>query len=363
MKKIIALILSCAIVLSMLTACGNSTSSNSNANNSASNSSDSSNKKSQEVTKLSFSHHDAATSVWGVYFEEWADEVDASGLTDTTVYAGATLAAPADGLNALRTGVCDILWTNMAFYSGQFPVTEATILPMLNNGATAEEATQVFWDLWENEEMGQALRDEWSEFKILIMHGSPAFPIGLTNAGSTPDDIAGRTLRTPAGGLTELMNEIGANPVLTPSGDIYTSMDKGIIEGYHIDYAGIAGFKLDECTNYALDLGTINIFMIIAMTQEKFDSLPADVQAALEGASGREASVEFAKRTDEAADEMRATFAADGRLITPTDAEMKLWQEAAQPVHENWIKNNTSDTFDAQAFYDYLADLFLQYTT
>ena len=111
-----------------------------------------------ETIKLSFSHHDAATSAWGVYFEDWAARVGAESNCEITVYAGSTLAAASDGLQALRTGVCDILWTNMAFYPGQFPVTEGTILPMIGNNATAQEFTEVLWDLWEDETVGQALR-------------------------------------------------------------------------------------------------------------------------------------------------------------------------------------------------------------
>lgn len=355
LRKMIALVLVCVMALCLLAGCGGK-------ENAPSGSGNAGGTGKTDTLKMSFSHHDAATSIWGICFEDWADEVDKAGLTDITVYAGATLAAPADGLNALRTGVCDILWTNMAFFPGQFPVTDATILPMINNGATADEATQVLWDIWEDEEMGKALRDEWSEFKVLLMHGSPGFPIGLAKAGSAPSDLAGRTLRAPAGGLTELMTAVGANPVLTPSGDIYTSMDKGIIEGYNIDYAGIAGFKLQDVTNFCLDLNTINIFMVVLMKQEKFDALPADVQAALESASGREASVALAKRTQESADATRAEFESSGRLIIPDAEELAAWDSAAQPVHENWISKNASDSFDSQAFYDRLVSLFQKYT-
>ncbi len=362
LRKVLALVLVCVMALCLLAGCGGDKNTGKTENPGPGNTGSTGKTDSKDVLKMSFSHHDAATSIWGICFEDWADEVDKAGLTDITVYAGATLAAPGDGLNALRTGVCDILWTNMAFFPGQFPVTDATILPMINNGATADEATQVLWDLWEDEEMGKALRDEWSEFKILIMHGSPGFPIGLAKAGSKPSDLAGRTLRAPAGGLTELMSAIGANPVLTPSGDIYTSMDKGIIEGYNIDYAGVAGFKLQDVTNFSLDLNTINQFMVVLMKKEKFDALPADVQAALEAASGREASITLAKRTQESSDATRAEFESTDRLIVPTEGELAEWKAAAEPVHENWITKNTSADFDAQAFYDNLVALFQKYT-
>lgn len=315
-----------------------------------------------ETIKLSFSHHDAATSAWGIYFEDWAARVGAESNCEITVYAGSTLAAAGDGLQALRTGVCDILWTNMAFFPGQFPVTEGTILPMIGNNATAQEYTEVLWDLWEDETVGQALRDEWSEFKVLILHGSPGFPLGLASEGRVPADIAGRSIRAPAGGLTDLMNAIGANPVLTPSGDIYTSMDKGIIEGYLLDFCGVEGFKLDEVTDYIIDLNVMNQFMLIVMTQERFDSLPDDVKAAMENNSGRENSIAFAEITQAASDEMRSVFEESGRLIVPTEEEYALWEEAAVPVQEQWIENNTSDSFDAQAFYDKLIELVGQYT-
>jgi TRAP-type C4-dicarboxylate transport system substrate-binding protein len=358
-KKALAFVLAGAMLLGTLTACGNGTAGDSGTSSKGTSGSSGSG----ETLKLSFSHHDSATSTWGVFFETWAKNVsDASdGACEITVYPGATLAAPADGLQALRTGVCDILWTNMAFFPGQFPVTEGTILPMVGNNATAEEFTNVLWDLWEDEEVGQPLRDEWSEFKVLILHASPGFPIGLTKAASTPADMSGRTVRAPAGGLTSLMTAINANPVLTPSGDIYTSMDKGIIEGYLIDFCGIDGFKLEEVTNYILDLNAINIYMMVIMTQEKYDSLPDSVKNAMEEYSGRDSSVAFAATTDAAADAMRADFEDSGRLIVPTEAEYALWEEAAKPVQEEWISSNAAN-FDSQKFYDRMIELVDQYT-
>lgn len=310
-----------------------------------------------DVLKLSFSHHDAATSVWGLFFEEWAQNVKeaSDGECEITVYAGATLAAPSDGLQALRTGVCDILWTNMAFYPGQFPVTDGTILPFYNNGATAGQATAALWDLWEDPDVGPLLQDEWGEFKMLILHGSPGFPLGLTEEGRTPEDVAGRTLRCPAGGLTDLYAECGANPVLTPSGDIYTSMDKGIIEGYTIDFAGIKGFKLEEVTNYAVDLNSMNQWMCILMTKEKWESLPDKVKAAMEQYSGREASIAFADRTQEDSDAMKKVFEDSGRLIVPTEDEMAQWEEVGKVVQQNWIDANAG-SFDSQLFYDKLGE-------
>lgn len=105
-KKAIGLTLACSMLLGLLTACGgNSSNDNSGTDTSTSPTSASSG----DTLKLSFSHHDAATSAWGIFFEEWADNIGeaSGGAVDITVYPGASLAAPADGLQALRTGVCD----------------------------------------------------------------------------------------------------------------------------------------------------------------------------------------------------------------------------------------------------------------
>lgn len=355
MKKLFALVLALSLTIS-LAACGGSSDSNSSSNSGGGSSS------SGETIKLSFSHHDAATSVWGLFFEDWAANVSAESSCEITVYPGATLAASGDGLQALRTGVCDILWTNMAFFPGQFPITEGTILPMIGNGATADQFTQVLWDLWEDEEIGKGLRGEWSEFKILILHASPGFPIGLAAEGATPSDLAGRTLRAPAGGLTNLLLGANANPVLTPPGDIYTSMDKGIIEGYMLDMAGIEGFKLDEVSNYVLDLNAMNQFMVIVMLQSRFDALPDDVKAAIEKYSGRDNSIAFAVNTQTASDGMRSVFENDGRLIVPTEAQLDEWKAIAAPIHEQWIADTASDSFDSRAFFNRMIELIHQYT-
>lgn len=253
-----------------------------------------------------------------------------------------------------------LLWTNMAFFPGQFPVTEGTILPMTGNGADAMAYTNALWDMWEDEEYGQALQDEWSEFKILLLHGSPGYPIGLSSEGSSPSDLAGRTIRAPAGGLTDLMTAIGANPVLTASGDLYTSMEKGILDGYLIDYCGIKGFALEEVTNYALDLNVLNITMMILMTQETWDSLSPEVQAAFEEYSYRDGSLAMAEASQADADAMIEVFESSDRLITPSEADLEAWQEAAASVQDQWVADNAS-LLDSQGFLDRFMELTAQY--
>ena len=361
LSRVLCLLLISSILFGALAGCGGGKSGSASGGSSSSSSSSGGSSSSGEKIELSFSHHDTTTSVWHAYFTEWANNIMAESNCEITIYPGATLAATGDGLNALRTGVCDILWTNMAFFAGQFPVTEGVILPMIGNGANGEQFTNALWDLWEDEEVGPALRNDWSEFKMCILHASPTFPLGLKEPGSSPADLAGRTVRAPAGGLTGLMTAAGLNPVLTPPGDIYTSMDKGIIEGYMLDYSGIPGFALEEVTDYMLDISAMNQFMCVIMYQETFDALPDDVKAAIDKYAVRETALKLARNCDEFAAECKGNFEEKGTLIPLSDEDLAAWEAAGKVVQDQWVAD-TASIHDSQKFLDRLIEYIEKYT-
>ena len=48
-------------------------------------------------------------------------------------------------------------------------------------------------------------------------------------------------------------------------------------------------------------------------------------------------------------------------IYTPTEAEMKLWREAVQPIHEEWIAKNEAKGLPARALYNETKRLIEEY--
>lgn len=327
MKRSISILLTLTALLA-LCGCGTSASEASADKDSAA----------ADTVELALSQHDSSTSVIGLFLHDWADAVTAAsdGTLEITVYDGAVLAAPADGINALNNGVCDILWTCLGFFPGQFPYSEAATMPF--NGLTsAVQGAYVMNEAWESI---SEVRAEWEALglKPLILYTAPASYLLSTCRIAEPADFAGTTIRSMSGIPTKLLEEMGSTSVVTPSGDIFTSMQKDIIQGTIFDMGGAKGFKLYEVTDYVLATPLFEQVLVLLMTQERYDSLPQEARDALDQYSGLTGALEHAQRYEEESAEYLAEFEAAGRIVYPTDEQNAAFQSVGESVTAYYIE-------------------------
>jgi len=82
-------------------------------------------------------------------------------------------------------------------------------------------------------------------------------------------DLKGLKLRSPAGASTDMVTAWGGTPILMGPGDMYQSIEKGVIEGCVFEYSGIGSFKLNEVLkNYTEMPIFVGPFMVL-MNKEK----------------------------------------------------------------------------------------------
>lgn len=322
MKRKISILLAFAMLFS-LCGCGGSASDGSAAT---------------ETIALKLSQHDSSSSVIGLFLHDWADAVTnaSNGTLEVTVYDGAVLTAPADGINALNNGVCDILWTCLGFFPSQFPYSEAATMPF--NGLTnAVQGAYVMNEAWESI---PEVRAEWEAkgLKPLIFYTAPASYLLSTCRIAEPADFAGTTIRSMSGIPTKLLEEMGSTSVVTPSGDIFTSMQKDIIQGTIFDMGGAKGFKLYEVTNYVLATPLFEQVIVLLMTQERYDSLPQEAKDAIDEYSGLTGALEHAQRYEEDSAEYLAEFEAADRIVYPTEEQNAAFQEVGDSVISYYIE-------------------------
>lgn len=123
------------------------------------------------------------------------------------------------------------------------------------------------------------------------------FPMGVTGPESgfrlkkpihTIEDFKGRNLRCGAFGSIWILEQIGANPVRIPGGEVYMALKLGTIDG--TEYAVPStdwGMKLQEVTNYILtpawhQAGVVSDLMI---NMDAWNKLPDDLKAIVETAT------------------------------------------------------------------------------
>lgn len=347
LKKTLALILALVLCLSLFAACGG------NGGGSA--------KDDGKVYRLSLSFHDSSQAVKTQFVQKWADEVKeaTNGRVEITVYAGGTLASAQDALDAVKQRTCDMAICFTSFFPGQFPMTEVVSLPMTGID-NAVQATNVLWDLWEESE---ALQNELANYKVLMLYSNPNNIIGTTTPVYTADDMKGLKLRVSSGTPSDMSVAWGATPMSISSSEIYQSVEKGVLDGYLIDYTGVNAWSLYEVTKYYTEMPFYVAPWALLMNQDSWNELPEDLQEIINGLSARDRSIAFAEVSEKEADDTRnmAVNQYNATVIRPDAEQLDTFRPAAEQYIADWVKRFASDTFDAQAYVDQTLELAEKY--
>ncbi|MFV0437784.1 MAG: TRAP transporter substrate-binding protein [Desulfopila sp.] len=307
----------------------------------------------KKVVELKMHHHEAAGNVLDTFFHEWAKRVeqDANGTLKITIFPGASLGGPKTALDMLNTGICDIAWTFSGFHPGQFTLTDAISLPMLNI-KNAKDGTTVLNKMFYQTDY---ISSEFEGYKVLWMNTNAQNPIVTKNKKIEKlEDLKNLAIRIPGGPPTDFAIALGYSPISMGPGDIFSSMEKNVIEGYVIDWGGIENFKLYEISNYYLSFNHYEMPFYCMMNQEKFDSLPAEAKAALEKNSGTELALEVAAIFDATYQNaiVPEVTKRGSEIVTLSESETAKFRDKAQSVWSKWIEENSKKGYPAQEVFD-----------
>lgn len=366
-KKCLTRILSAALALSLLftllAACsgGNSGGSNSGGSSGGSsgggNSSGSSGGSSGESYKLSMTIHDPATSAKTQKYMELADKTREAtdGKLDITVYPGGTLVASTDVADGVAAGSADMGWLFTTFFPGQFPLTEVVTLPMMFENH--EDATDVLLKLYEQ---SPELQAELSDYKVLNLYCNPINHFYTTKPVESVADLKGMQIRATAGVATDMVTAWGGSPILMGPGDMYQSIEKGVLNGMVFEWSGFNAFRLGEVTKYCTNLPICCGVFLCVMNKDSYDKLPAEYQQVIDEIWGDpQVSREFADVfTEDEQLGLNVGVNDEGMtVIDLSDAATAEFKAAADEYVNGWVEKQTTSSFDAQAYLDLMMSI------
>ncbi len=148
-----------------------------------------------------------------------------------------------------------------------------------------------------------------------------------------PEDLEGVKLRTPKGEWrVKMFKAYGANPTPMAFSDVFTALKTGVIDGQENPYAQIASAKFQEVQDYLSITGHVYTPGYILVGKSKFESLPEDVQAALQEAAleTQEYVYETAARLEE---ELLTEIAAQTEV---NEADKQAFIDASKPIYDEF---------------------------
>jgi TRAP-type transport system periplasmic protein len=253
-----------------------------------------------------------------------------SGL-EIEVYPGGELGAgPLEQYVRVVQGVADVVWGLQGYTSSQFPKTMVSELP----GALPEGMTG--YDLIWNAYDAGLLADEFPGTKPLALWLSePNVFIMKDIDVRTPADLQGLKIRVSGSAAAAAVESLGATPVQMPAGEIYNSLQTGLIDGVITGASAIGDFKLDEVANsYTLNAPLGHISFYVVMNAAKYESLPEAERAAIDSIAGRPLSKSaedgWNARALQVIDEI--TAAGDNTVYTLSADERAAFEALTYPV-------------------------------
>ena len=356
MKRVLSMILVLMFVLAVLPGCGGGNTGAGNTNQPASNPGQTATNTpapgnqpsggpsgpSYDPFVLRVHHHDRAGSSINTWLTKWADEVSArtDGLVTIELYPDSILGEQKMGYEMTTSGTCDISWLAIAATPGVFPVSEAIQLPMLGF-SDAKGATNVVMDMWEQTDY---MSNEYKDFEVLLIHtnGDAAIYFAKETTLNSLADLKGKNIRTVGSWVTKYCAAMGANPITVLASEVYSSFEKGLIDGAITEWNFILGFQTYElCKSYYRIRASYSPDALV-MNKDSYAKLPDEVKQIFEETTGRKGALEIADLYDAAAvtviNEIIPQY--NGIFNEPGETLKKELTEICAPIWDEWIQEN-----------------------
>ena len=307
----------------------------------------------QEVTLKLHQFLPAQANVPKLVLDVWADNVEeaSGGRIKVDRFPSMQLGGrPPELMDQAIDGVADIVWTVVGYTPGRFPRTEVFELPFMMTDARA--ASRAYWQMFEKH-----MKDtEFEGVKILgtWVHGPGMFHTNKEVV--VPSDLQGMKIRGGSRTVNTLLEKVGATPVGMPVPAVPEGLSKGVIDGTTIPWEVTTALKVPELVEHHTEFDGVALYtltFVLAMNQEKYDSLPDDLKAVIDSQSGEEFSV-FAGGTQADADGPARDVAEDlgNNIVTVSGADLDAWKSAVQPIYDEWVADMNSKGIDGQALID-----------
>jgi TRAP-type C4-dicarboxylate transport system substrate-binding protein len=174
--------------------------------------------------------------------------------------------------NAVKTGVVDIALNTGAFYTNVMPeadflkLTQLTVAEQRKNGAF--DAINKVW----NEKANM-------QYLARVVENQP-FHL-YTNKKIDKPDLTGQKIRiTPV--YRDFFQSLNAAVITTPPGEVYTALERGVVDGYGWPIGGIFDLNWQEKTKFRVDPGFYDAEVSLVMNLAAYKRLTEPQRAYLE---------------------------------------------------------------------------------
>ncbi len=275
-------------------------------------------------------------------FRNWIDHVNKLGQEQfRIIYVGGPEAVSTyEQADAIRTGVVHMVFGPATYYLGILPEVEALFASNLLPWETRENGGIELMDRIHRQRMGvrYLARAAFIEFHLFTRE-RPEF-----DADGLPD--LGR-LKIRGGPVwREFITALGATFINVAAPDIYTALERGMVDGLGWPIVGLADSSWDKHLNFRIDPGVFSSDVSIIFNSEKWEQLSPAARTVIQDAAieYEYASYHHFKEITEIQDQdMRESGM---EIIDLPEAGAALYRKLAADVIWQRLKNRSPENYN-----------------
>lgn len=228
----------------------------------------------------------------GVVADEWISRIEkeTNGRVKIRHVFGGSLIKPEAMIEGLRGRIADMGSGVVPFFPGQLPISAT-----LAGSADLELGNKL--DMKGVTAITMKLVEEFPEFageytklglKVLFWVPSPPYGIITKTEVKTLDDFRGKKIRTFGNVIPQLVNAVGGVPLSVAFGEIYTSIQTGVLDGALTDPPAMLTGRFEEVAKFAVitgpQLGALQLIAPVAYIAnlDSWNRIPAADRAIIE---------------------------------------------------------------------------------
>jgi len=253
------------------------------------------------------------------------------GMVKTNWHTSSALGPVPELYTRLVQGIIDWGQFNIGYTPGVFPLTEMFELPM--RCPSEEIFAKAMIEIYKK----GYLDKDYDNVKFLYFYGIGPYQLWSNVKITNTQGLVGKKLRCPSPTYVAASKALGAVPVSVPAGEIYTALQKGIIDGTWACGDMAVAFKIGEIAKYVImtNLGTTT--QTYAMNKTPFKALPEAGKQYIE--DNWEKLSLFGARTFHEYNGKGLASARKNKveIVEWSEAELKKMDEMVSTVFSTWV--------------------------
>jgi TRAP-type C4-dicarboxylate transport system substrate-binding protein len=228
----------------------------------------------------------------------------------------------------------------VTYQPGSFKLLHATQLPFLF--PTPQVASLVVEELHP-----KYFKAEYERMGVYLAHCDATSPYNVISKRPIRrlEDLRGVKMRVTGGLVAEIFRELGAVPVAIAAAEVYTALQRGIVDAIALSISDMASYRLQEIGPYYTRIDLNVLLLHYCLNRGRFDALPWDLKEQLYRLLRVRSQIAVQNYYSGEGDQRALATLRDGgvEIIELDEGERERFRAAVAPIRQRYI-----DTYQSQ---------------